>query len=131
MPQKVLHTAAYFLVALMAIAAILAGVTSDVIDVDAAQYAAISMEMLQKNTFLFVTERGIDYLDKPPLLFWVNSLFLKIFGFTNFGYKIGTLLASSLTNPLYIQTRQTALHQGYWKDCRLHCGYFHRVCLGQ
>jgi 4-amino-4-deoxy-L-arabinose transferase-like glycosyltransferase len=45
----------------------------------------------------FVTERGIDYLDKPPLLFWVNSLFLKIFGFTNFGYKIGTLLASSLT----------------------------------
>jgi 4-amino-4-deoxy-L-arabinose transferase-like glycosyltransferase len=97
MPQKVLHTAAYFLVALMAIAAILAGVTSDVIDVDAAQYAAISMEMLQKNTFLFVTERGIDYLDKPPLLFWVNSLFLKIFGFTNFGYKIGTLLASSLT----------------------------------
>lgn len=38
-------------------------------DVDAAQYASISREMLARNSFLQVFDLGKDYLDKPPMLF--------------------------------------------------------------
>ena len=75
---------------------IVSGLFSDVIDVDAAQYAAISMEMLLNDRFLQVFERGKDYLDKPPLLFWLNAASFKVFGLHNFAYKLPTLLFSAL-----------------------------------
>ena len=76
---------------------VLAGMLSDVIDVDAAQYASISMEMLLNETYLTVTERGSDYLDKPPFLFWINCISFKLFGFNNFAYKLPTLLFSLIS----------------------------------
>lgn len=84
----------YFLLVLVALWVFLAGATSDVIDVDAAQYAAISMEMVQTGSYLQVFERGHDYLDKPPLLFWVNAGSFTLFGLNNFSYKLPTLLFS-------------------------------------
>lgn len=74
----------------------ISGALCDVIDVDAAQYATISMEMLQNDTFLTVTESGKDYLDKPPFLFWLNCISFSLFGFTNFAYKLPSLLFSLL-----------------------------------
>ena len=41
----------------------------DVMDVDASQYAEISREILKSGDYLHIYDRGIDYLDKPPLLF--------------------------------------------------------------
>lgn len=73
----------YFLHVLVALWVFLAGATSDVIDVDAAQYAAISMEMVQTGSYLQVFERGHDYFDKPPLLFWVNAGSFVLFGLNN------------------------------------------------
>jgi 4-amino-4-deoxy-L-arabinose transferase-like glycosyltransferase len=61
-------------------------------EVDAAQYAAISFEMSQTNSFLEVKEFGLDYLDKPPLLFWLSSCFIKLFGPSNFAYKLPSFL---------------------------------------
>jgi 4-amino-4-deoxy-L-arabinose transferase-like glycosyltransferase len=53
----------------------IAGLFLDVMDVDAAQYASIALEMTQNGSWLQVMHRGTDYLDKPPLLFWlVGSL---------------------------------------------------------
>ena len=60
--------------------------------VDAAQYAGISAEMATSNSYLEVKEFGKDYLDKPPLLFWLSSLSIKIFGSTNFAYKLPSFL---------------------------------------
>jgi hypothetical protein len=87
--------------------AVWAGGNTDVIDVDAAQYAAISMEMLQNNSWLQVFQRGVDYLDKPPLLFWLSALSFKLFGYSNLAYKLPTLLASLLT---LFYTYKLALH---------------------
>ena len=42
----------------------------DIMDVDATQYATIAREMLNRNDFLQVFDRGEAYLDKPPLVFW-------------------------------------------------------------
>lgn len=64
----------------------------DVMDVDAAQYASISREMLENKSFLEVYHRHQDYLDKPPLLFWLSSLSFYIFGIHNFAYKLPSML---------------------------------------
>lgn len=68
----------------------------DVMDVDAAQYASIAREMLERGDYLHVTNRYQDYLDKPPLLFWLSALSFKVFGISNFAYKLPSLLFALL-----------------------------------
>ena len=64
----------------------------DIMKIDAAQYASISLEMLQNDSYLQVYDLQNDYLDKPPLLFWISSLSLKVIGICNFAYKIGAFI---------------------------------------
>jgi 4-amino-4-deoxy-L-arabinose transferase-like glycosyltransferase len=61
-------------------------------DIDASQYASISREMLERNSFLQVFDLGKDYLDKPPMLFWLSALSMKIFGIHDWAYRIPSLL---------------------------------------
>ncbi len=68
----------------------------DTMDVDASQYAEISREMMVRGDLLHVYDRGIDYLDKPPLLFWLSATSMKVFGINNFGYKFPSLLFALL-----------------------------------
>jgi 4-amino-4-deoxy-L-arabinose transferase-like glycosyltransferase len=64
----------------------------DVMELDAAQYANISMEMSYNKSFLEIYYRGADYLDKPPLLFWLSSLSFMLFGVGNFAYKLPSVI---------------------------------------
>lgn len=64
----------------------------DIMDVDAAQYASMAREMLESGNYLQIYNRGIDYLDKPPFLFWVTTASFKIFGISNFTYKLPSFL---------------------------------------
>ncbi len=73
-----------------------AGMFLDVMDVDTAQYALISREMAQSFNFLQVTERGNDYLDKPPLLFWFSALAYIIFGVSQFTYRVFPVISTIL-----------------------------------
>lgn len=84
------------LLALVLVAIYVRGLFVDVMEVDAAQYASISMEMLQNGQWLQVQHRGADYLDKPPLLFWLSALSFKLFGLSNWAYKLPSLLAALL-----------------------------------
>ena len=68
----------------------------DIMDVDAAQYALISMEMSFSKSFLHVYQLGQDYLDKPPLLFWFSSLSFMLFGISNAAYKLPSVLVAIL-----------------------------------
>ena len=62
----------FVLLLLACIGVYLAGVFMiPLMDIDAAQYASISREMLARNSFLQVFDLGKDYLDKPPMLFWL------------------------------------------------------------
>ncbi|MEM6831205.1 MAG: glycosyltransferase family 39 protein, partial [Bacteroidota bacterium] len=65
-------------------------------EIDAAQYALISMEMGFTKSFLEVYQQGNDYLDKPPLLFWLSSASMLLFGLTNFAYKLPSVLIALL-----------------------------------
>jgi len=82
------------LLALGLAAVYIRGLFLDVMDVDASQYASISMEMLQNGNWLQVQHRGLDYLDKPPLLFWLSASSFGLFGLSNWAYKLPSLLAA-------------------------------------
>jgi 4-amino-4-deoxy-L-arabinose transferase-like glycosyltransferase len=61
-------------------------------DIDAAQYASISREMLERNSFLQIYDLGKDYLDKPPMLFWLSALSMKIFGIYDWSYRLPSFI---------------------------------------
>jgi len=71
------------------------GLFLDVMDVDASQYASISMEMWQSGNWLQVQHRHADYLDKPPLLFWSSALSFALFGLHNWAYKLPSFLGAA------------------------------------
>lgn len=74
----------------------LIGMFIDIMDVDAAQYAAMSREMLETGNYLQLFYRGEDYIDKPPLIFWTAALSFKLFGISNFAYKLPSVLFTLL-----------------------------------
>jgi len=80
----------------------------DVMNVDAAQYAGISSEMVSTGSYLEVKDFGADYLDKPPLLFWLSAISIALFGATNFAYKLPSFLF--LVFSLYAVYRFTLLY---------------------
>ena len=74
----------------------LSAVRVDTMDVDASQYAEISREMMMSGDYLHIYDRGYDYLDKPPLLFWASATSMKVFGVNNIGYKLPSILFALL-----------------------------------
>ena len=90
MPKK------YYILFALILVVYIANMLTDVMAVDAAQYAEMSWEMLKTKSFLKITCLCKDYLDKPPLLFWLNSLSFSLFGISNFSYKFPSLLFAIL-----------------------------------
>lgn len=74
----------------------LAGMFIDVMEIDAGQYASMSLEMLKSGDYLHLVDRGVDYLDKPPLIFWLTTLSFKTFGVSTFAYKLPSVLMAIL-----------------------------------
>ncbi|MDX1579466.1 MAG: glycosyltransferase family 39 protein, partial [Gemmatimonadota bacterium] len=50
------------------------GLGLDILEVDAAQYAAIARDMAESGRCLELVDRGEPFLNKPPLLFWLSAL---------------------------------------------------------
>ncbi len=86
----------YFWLFILATLVYIFGLPVTVMDVDSAQYASISREMAETGNYLQVQHRGMDYLDKPPLLFWLNALIFNIFGVHNWSFKLASLLFTML-----------------------------------
>ncbi len=68
------------------------GMQLSLMDVDASQYALMSKEMFYSGNYLQVLERGKDYLDKPPLIFWTACLSFKVFGVHDWAYRLPSVL---------------------------------------
>ena len=86
----------FYILLLLAVVVYVFNMNIDIMDVDAAQYAGISWEMLTTHSFLKVHCISSDYLDKPPLLFWLNTISFAVFGFHNFAYKLPSALFALL-----------------------------------
>ncbi|NCI46930.1 ArnT family glycosyltransferase [Sediminibacterium soli] len=65
-------------------------------DIDASQYASISREMLENHSWLQVFDLRQDYLDKPPMLFWLSALSMKILGVHDWAYRLPSVLFALL-----------------------------------
>jgi len=57
-------------------------------EIDAVQYANISREMLRTGHYLQIYDRGKDYLDKPPMLFWMSAFSMRLFGVSGWAYRL-------------------------------------------
>jgi 4-amino-4-deoxy-L-arabinose transferase-like glycosyltransferase len=69
----------------------------DVMNIDSSHYAEMSREMNETGNYLVVKNRTVDdYLDKPPIIFWLSSFFFSIFGVSSFTFRIPAILASIL-----------------------------------
>ncbi len=68
----------------------------DIMEVDSAQYASMACEMLERGNFLQVFDRGNDYLDKPPFIFWITALCYSVFGMSEFAFKFPAILFALL-----------------------------------
>src|SRR5450755_345154 len=66
-------------------------------EIDAVQYANISREMLLHKSFFQIYDQGKDYLDKPPMLFWLSSTSMQIFGINDAAYRFPSFLFSILS----------------------------------
>ena len=90
-----------FLFALTAFVYIL-GLFFPLIDPDANEYAAVAMRMAQRHDYINIISRNLgtgveyDYLDKPHMLFWMSALSYKIFGISDWAYRIPSMLFTLL-----------------------------------
>ncbi len=87
MKNKELFVTGFFLLLIYIL-----GFQIDIMDIDAAQYASMSREMLSSGNYLKIYDLGKDYLDKPPFLFWISAFFMKVFGVNNFAYRLPSFL---------------------------------------
>jgi len=61
-------------------------------EIDSVQYANISREMLLNKNFLQIFDQGKDYLDKPPMLFWISSVSMYFFGINDFAFRLPSII---------------------------------------
>lgn len=64
----------------------------DLMDIDTSQYGEITRESLENNDFLHLKDNGKKYLDKPILTFWTIGIFFKLFGVSNFSFRLPTII---------------------------------------
>ena len=81
----------------VALLAWLAGMFVDILEVDAAQYAMMSRDLMASGEWLEFYNRDLPYLDKPPLIFWLTASSFSLFGVNNFAYRLPSILFCLLT----------------------------------
>lgn len=85
-------SAIYLALFILSIIVLLMGGFVPILDVDAAQYASISREMSVTGSVLKIYNGGREYLDKPPLLFWLSSALMWLTGSSEFTYKLPSMI---------------------------------------
>ena len=85
-----------FYIILCIVVYIIGSITVPLMEIDSVQYANISREMLLNKSFLQIFDQGKDYLDKPPMLFWVSALSMYIFGINDIAFRLPSILMAVL-----------------------------------
>jgi len=104
-----------FYIVLCVVVYIIGSITVPLMEIDSVQYANISREMLLNKSFLQIFDQGKDYLDKPPMLFWVSSLSMYFFGINDISFRLPSILMAILA--IYSTYKFTMLY--YAKEIAL------------
>ena len=67
------------------------------IDPDEGRYAEIPREMLERGDLITPTLNYVKYFEKPPLLYWINTASLEVFGVNEFAARFPSALCGLLT----------------------------------
>ncbi len=70
------------------------GMGMPLLGLDSSQYAELSRQMHESGNYFQIQLDGQDYLDKPPLLFWLGSLSFSIFGISEFAFRFPSFIFS-------------------------------------
>lgn len=65
-------------------------------------YAQVTKEMLERKDFITLYWNNKIFLDKPPLNFWINAFFVKIFGFNEFSIRITSAISGFIATLILI-----------------------------
>ncbi len=85
----------YLIFSLLGLVYVIGWLVPNLMDYDTTQYALISMQMVQDlGLFLTPKYREIEYLDKPPLLFWLSVPSMMTFGINHFAYRLPSVLST-------------------------------------
>jgi 4-amino-4-deoxy-L-arabinose transferase-like glycosyltransferase len=116
------------LIVILSLVIAILGLPLDLILPDATLYGMISKEMYLTNDYINLYSLGYDWLDKPHLPFWLTALSFKIFGVSNFSYKLPGILVFFL--GVYY-TFKFAFHnygkQTAWISVAILCTSFHSI----
>ncbi|WP_224483627.1 ArnT family glycosyltransferase [Robertkochia aurantiaca] len=85
------NTTLYLLYLLLAVCYLL-GTFIPLMENDSAQHAVMAMRMYLENDFVNLYRGNEAYLDKPHMHFWLAGLAFKIFGISQWAYRIPALL---------------------------------------
>ncbi len=104
-----------FFIILCIIVYIVGCITVPLMEIDSVQYANISREMLQNKSFLQIFDQGKDYLDKPPMLFWMSAISMYFFGINDFAFRMPSIIMAIIA--IYSTYKFTKLY--YAKELAL------------
>ncbi|MCS7232781.1 MAG: glycosyltransferase family 39 protein [Synergistetes bacterium] len=68
-----------------------------VLDMDEAWYSSVSLRMAKTGNWLIPNFNGEIFPTKPPLWFWITGGIFKLFGESEWGARIGSLIFTLLT----------------------------------
>ncbi len=68
------------------------------LDRDETYYAEVTREMNGRGDFVVPYYNGKPWLEKPPLLYWTQSVAFKVFGENSFAARFPTVVATALTS---------------------------------
>jgi 4-amino-4-deoxy-L-arabinose transferase-like glycosyltransferase len=86
----------FWLVAGSLILVYILGLFLHLMDADPTQYATISRQALVSGEYLKFYYRDENYLDKPPLIFWLSALSYSLLGISDLAYRLPSFLAACL-----------------------------------
>ncbi|MCW1953251.1 MAG: glycosyltransferase family 39 protein, partial [Flavobacteriia bacterium] len=69
------------------------GLFSGLLENDSAQFAVMAMRMVQEGDFWSLYKGTAPYLDKPHLHYWLAAGAFKLFGISEWAYKIPGVFA--------------------------------------
>ncbi len=86
------------------------GLFVNVLELDVAKYATISLELFEKGHSLPILYRNTVYTDLPPMTFWLSTLSFRLFGISNFSYHFFGVIFSLL--GIYATFQLTKIYYG-------------------
>jgi 4-amino-4-deoxy-L-arabinose transferase-like glycosyltransferase len=68
----------------------------DLWDADEGRYAAVALDMLRAGDWVTPREAGMRFMDKPPLLYWMEMVAFSVLGATPFAARLPCLLGGAV-----------------------------------